>query len=404
MNRIEKLIKEKCPDGVERVRLGEVCEIYDGTHQTPKYKTNGIKFVSVENIDNIYNTEKYISEEDYNINYKFKPKCGDLLMTRIGSIGRCAVVTSNEPIAFYVSLALIRPKLQYVTSKYLKYILESKKGSSELRKRTLIHAVPIKINLGDISYVQIPLPPLYIQQEIVKILDSFTALQQNLEDELKLRQKQYEHYCDKLYGSDYEGMMNMDGVDETKVVTFDDLGTITRGKRFVRDDVREEGQPCIHYGDMYTYYGTKASKAKTYLDRDFPKKMRYANKGDVVIVGAGENNYDIGVGLVWMGDEPAAVHDACYILEHNINPMYISYYLRSNIYHLQLKKYVSEGKICSFSGKDLGRIKIPVQSPEKQSQIVQTLDHFESLISNIKTEIELRKKQYEYYREKLLTF
>ena len=132
--------------------------------------------------------------------------------------------------------------------------------------------------------------------------------------------------------------------------------------------------------------------------------MSYAQKGDIVIVGAGENDYDIGVGLVWMGDEPVAVHDACYILKHKQNPMYISYYLRSNIYHQQLKSYVSSGKICSFSKEGLGKIYIPIQSEEKQRSIVSTLDAFEQYISKLERLITLHEKQYAYYREKLLTF
>lgn len=391
MNRIEKLIKEKCPDGVRYTKLGQISNLIRGRVISKNYVNEHSGCYPVYSSQTSNNGEfgridTYMFDGDY-VTWTTDGAYAGTIFRRTGKFNItniCGLIDLNNEC---ITTDFLYYWLSINTEKYVNRATDNPKLMSNVMET-----------------VEIPLPPLSIQQEIVEILDSFTALQQNLEDELKLRQKQYEHYCDTLYGSDYEGMMNMDGVDETKVVTFDDLGTITRGKRFVRDDVREEGQPCIHYGDMYTYYGTKASKAKTYLDRDFPKKMRYANKGDVVIVGAGENNYDIGVGLVWMGDEPAAVHDACYILEHNINPMYISYYLRSNIYHLQLKKYVSEGKICSFSGKDLGRIKIPVQSSEKQSQIVQTLDHFESLISNIKTEIELRKKQYEYYREKLLTF
>ena len=120
--------------------------------------------------------------------------------------------------------------------------------------------------------------------------------------------------------------------------------------------------------------------------------------------GTAEIDYDIGVGLVWMGEEPAAVHDSCYILKHHQIPMYISYYLRSNIYHQQLKKYVSSGKISSFSAEGLGKVYIPIQSEDKQRQIASILDTFEIYISKLEKMIELRQKQYEYYREKLLTF
>ena len=93
---------------VEWKYLNEICGIYDGTHQTPKYTESGVKFVSVENINAPYSSQKYISEEDYSKNYKTKPQKGDVLMTRIGDVGTCAVLDNDEPIAYYVSLALLR--------------------------------------------------------------------------------------------------------------------------------------------------------------------------------------------------------------------------------------------------------------------------------------------------------
>lgn len=184
--------------GVEMKTLGEVCEIFDGTHQTPSYVKSGIKFVSVENIKDIYSSCKYISLEDYQKNYKTKPQKGDVLMTRIGDVGSCAIVYGNEPIAYYVSLALLRPSIDILLSHYLKYILESKTGKTELRKRTLLTAVPLKINLGDIGKIRLPLPPLSEQSRIVSILDTFEASIHNLEAQLEQRQKQYKYYRNKL--------------------------------------------------------------------------------------------------------------------------------------------------------------------------------------------------------------
>ena len=86
MSKLEELIQQLCPDGAEYKRLNTACEIFDGTHSTPDYKSEGVKFVSVENINNLYETKKYISFEDYS-KYKVKPQVDDILMTRIGSIG-----------------------------------------------------------------------------------------------------------------------------------------------------------------------------------------------------------------------------------------------------------------------------------------------------------------------------
>lgn len=167
MTKLEQLIEELCPNGVEYRTLNTICNVYDGTHQTPQYTDSGIKFASVENIADPYATEKYISVSDYE-KYKIKPQRNDLLMTRIGSIGVCTVIESDEPLAYYVSLALLRPDNSILNSRYLKYAIESLHCRKELRKRTLVNAVPIKINMGDIGKITLPVPPLPVQCEIVR--------------------------------------------------------------------------------------------------------------------------------------------------------------------------------------------------------------------------------------------
>ena len=187
-----------------------------------------------------------------------------------------------------------------------------------------------------------------------------------------------------------------------------EIGTFERGRRFVHADDRDEGIPCIHYGELYTHYGIWADKVKTHINPDITTKLRYAEKGDVVIVAAGENNTDIGVGVAWLGNEKVAVHDACFIFRHKQNPKYISYLLRTNGYHQEIKKHVSEGKICSISAEGLAKAKFPVPPIEIQNRIVKVLDNFDSICSDLQiglpAEIDARKKQYEYYRDLLLSF
>lgn len=254
------------------------------------------------------------------------------------------------------------------------------------------------------SHFKIPIPSLSEQNRIVGILDTFTASIDNLKQQIEQRKKQYEYLIDSAFGGTYKEMMKKAESGEMRVETLSSHGTFTRGKRFVRTDIVDEGQPCIHYGDMYTYYGISATIAKTHIPEDFPKKMRYANKGDVIIVGAGENNEDIGVGLVWFGERPAAVHDACYIYQSDFDPLFLSYFLRSGIYHLQIKSNVVRGKICSISADGIGRALIPIFPIEKQREIRDKLLPFEDLLVNLQQQLEQRQKQYEYYRNKLLSF
>ena len=150
--------------------LNDIARVYDGTHNPPTYTDSGIPFISVENITDIYSSQKYISREDYEL-YKHKPEHGDIFMTRIGSIGKCAVYESFDPLAYYVSLALIKPNKDMVHPKFLKYYIESSDGAFELRKRSLLKAFPMKINLGEIGKIKVIVPAKDKQLEFVKIAE-----------------------------------------------------------------------------------------------------------------------------------------------------------------------------------------------------------------------------------------
>lgn len=254
---------------------------------------------------------------------------------------------------------------------------------------------------GTISSLSIPVPPLPVQEEIVRILDNFTTLEAELEAELDCRKRQYEYYRDKL-------LNKSKSENEYKRVKLGEIGTFTRGRRFVHADDRDEGIPCIHYGELYTHYGVWADKVKTHINPELTTNFRYADKNDVIIVAAGENNVDIGIGVAWLGNEKVAVHDACFIFKHNQNPKFISYALRTYDYHQQIKSKVSQGKICSISADGLANAEIPLPPLAVQERIVNVLDNFEQLCNDLgiglPAEIEARKKQYEYYRNKLLSF
>lgn len=260
------------------------------------------------------------------------------------------------------------------------------------------------ISKKQVQELLIPIPPLFKQQRIVDILDTFTSSIENLKEQIVQRRKQYEYYRDKLYYPNKESLLMAAEEGKVEVRTLDEIGTFTRGRRFVRTDIVPEGVPCIHYGDMYTYYGISAEETPTYLTKEIAARLRFAKKGDVVIVAAGENDLDIGVGVAWLGEDDVVVHDACFIYKHDMNPKYISHYLRSRNYHQQIRMGVVDGKICSISAKELGRTLIPVPPLSQQQHIVDTLDKFEASIQNLEAQLSLREKQYEYYRNNLLSF
>ena len=384
---------------VEIVKLEDIAEVYDGTHQTPDYKKNGIPFVSVENIDNIYNTEKYISEEDYEKNYRIKPKIDDIFMTRIGTIGKCAIVTTNNPLAYYVSLALLRPNKNKIDSTYLKYIIESRIGKKELNKRILFTAVPIKINKGDIDKLEIPLPPLEVQKRIVEVLDNFEKICNDLNiglpAEIEARQKQYEFFRNYLltFKEDSVNSLRQDKTrqDIYRLLTYIfgyiniELGEILKikngsdYKKFNTGNIPVYGSGgIINYTDTYIY-----------------------DKESVLIPRKGS------IGNLFYVDKPFWTVDTIFytVIDKDIViPKYIYYYLSK----VNLEKLNTAGGVPSLTQTVLNKILIPLPSLEEQQRIIDILDRFDKLCNDISeglpAEIETRQKQYEYFREKLLTF
>ena len=152
-------------DAWEQRKLGEIVGIYDGVHQTPDYQDEGIMFLSVENISTLQSS-KFITEEAFERDYKVFPEQGDILMTRIGDVGTPNVVETSEKVAFYVSLALLKPRGN-VDSYYLCNAILSPLFQKGLRDRTLLTAIPQKINKDEIGKVEIFVPVCRDEQEAI---------------------------------------------------------------------------------------------------------------------------------------------------------------------------------------------------------------------------------------------
>jgi type I restriction enzyme S subunit len=142
--------------------LKELTDIYDGTHQTPSYKEKGVMFLSVENIKNL-KSNKFISEQDFENDFKVFPEKGDILMTRIGDVGTPNIVEEEAKIAYYVTLALLKKK--ELNPYFLKEVILSKNVQKEIWHRTLHIAFPKKINKNEIEKVRISYPKSQDEQK-----------------------------------------------------------------------------------------------------------------------------------------------------------------------------------------------------------------------------------------------
>lgn len=414
MNNIDELLKKCNSADIQYIKLGELCSII--TKQTGFDYSNHIKEKLIR--ERISGAVPYIQTKffegkrfDYDTDYyvpaevvsKFPKitldeKC--LLFSIVGaSIGNVGLFP-NDQICFLGGAICVAKVLPQYNVEYLYYCAESNVVQKQIKKKTK-GAGQATITIEDIREIKVPFPPKDIQESIVNTLNCYEEAKRILVTKLRMeadcRKKQYQYYLDTVIGNSSDNKVNLS-----------ELGTLTRGKRFVHADAVEAGIPCVHYGELYTYYGPVTSEVKSHIREDLRDKMRYASTEDLIIVAAGENKTDIGIGLVWEGKEKVAVHDACYILNHKQNARYLSYYLRTTDYHKQIRKYVSEGKICSISAEGIGKAIIPLPAINEQERIVDVIEKLDSkyskLMKDILDEVDFLNKQYEYYRDMVLSF
>ena len=173
-------------DAWEQRKLGDLVGIYDGVHQTPEYQDSGIMFLSVENIATL-KSEKYISKEAFERDYKVYPEKGDILMTRIGDVGTTNVVETAKKVAFYVSLALLKPN--GINSYFLSNAMKTNAFQKGLRERTLVTAIPQKINKDEIGKIDIFITNNDVEQQKIgayfSTLDHLITLHQRKCDQMK---------------------------------------------------------------------------------------------------------------------------------------------------------------------------------------------------------------------------
>lgn len=178
------------------------------------------------------------------------------------------------------------------------------------------------------------------------------------------------------------------------------IGELVRGSGLQKSDFTENGVGCIHYGQIYTYYGNYAYETKSFVSPTLATKLRKAQKGDLIIATTSENIEDVCKPLVWLGEEEVCVSGETYILKHNQNPKYLAYYLQTPIFFDYKKQNRTGTKVTRVHGDKLEKFELPIPPLEVQKEIVRILDAFTELTA----ELTARNKQYEYYRDKLLTF
>lgn len=371
-------------DAWEQCRLGDVTDIFDGTHQTPKYTESGVKFVSVENIDTL-ETEKYISYEAYKKDYSNKQaEIGDVLMTRIGDIGTAKVIETDELMAYYVTLALLKPKK--INSNFLAWIIASPEVQRDIWKRTLHIAFPKKINLGEINQVKINISSYEEQQKIgifFKSLDNLITLHQRELENYKLLKK---GFLQKLFPSngDTNPSIRFDGfTDAWEQRRLGELGSVAMNKRIFKEETSEDGD--IPFFKIGTFGGNPDSYISRKKFEEYKSKYSYPEIGDLLLSVSGS----IGRIVEYKGEE--------------------AYYQDSNIVWLKhdkrlinsfLKQFYSVVKWSGLEGSTIKRLynkniletEIKLPTIEEQYQIGTFFQSLDNLIT-------LHQRELDNYKE-----
>lgn len=166
-----------------------------------------------------------------------------------------------------------------------------------------------------------------------------------------------------------------------------------------KSDFTDSGVGCIHYGQIYTHYGTWATKTISFVAPDTARKLAKVDPGDLIITNTSEDLDDVCKTVAWLGDAQIVTGGHATVLKHEQDPRYLSYYLQTPPFFAQKKKRATGTKVIDVSAKSLAGITIPVPPLEVQREIVRVLDTF----TELEAELEARRRQYEHYRDSLLS-
>ena len=381
--RILEFIKQNCKN-VEFHALGDVCDfLKTSTLSKDKLIENG-EFPVVNS-----------SKEFYGYYDKFNNDGNTICVASRGNAGFVSYV-EQKFWAGGLCYPFRSKNENNINTKFIFYFLKSKENSI-ISNLVSFGAIPA-LNKSDLQNFKIPVPSLEVQNKIVEVLDSFSSLVRSLVREKTAREKQYKYYLNHL----------ITNARNSRILKLGEVCEFVRGGNFQKKDFLDSGFACIHYGQIYTHYGIWADKTKTFISPELAKKQKIANKNDIVMAITSENVEDVCKCTAWLGDEPVAVGGHSTIIKHNQNAKFLSYYFHSN-YFANFKPKIAQGvKVMEVYPKNLAKVEIPLPPLDEQERIVRILDSLNELANGLSAgipkEIELRQKQYEYWRDRLLEF
>ena len=366
MSKLDELIAELCPDGVEYMPVGELCSIQTGSQ------------INKENFKNVGEYPVYnggINPSGYHDDFNTEANT-----IAISQGGASAGFVNWVDVPFFAGAHCytIKNVSKLILNRYLYFYLKNKQDDIQNSK----HGAGIPgLNSRAIKNLRIPVPPLPVQQEIVRILDNFTELTTQLTAEIEARKKQYEYYRDWLLSQEELNKLCPDGVEYSKLDSICNL--ITTGKLNANAMV-ENGK--------YPFFTCDANPYRI---------NEYAFDTTAIIISG--NGSQVGHINFYQGKFNA--YQRTYVLSefNNVDVKYLLHYLKGNLNNYIIL-HSKKGSVPYITMPMLKNFSVPVPPMPVQQEIVRIPDNFTELIAQLETELEARQKQYEYYRDKLLTF
>ena len=388
MSKIDELIAKLCPNGVEYKKLGQLGEFIRGSGLQKKDITdfdNGFGAIHYGQIYTYYsihtNKTKSFVASAHSKNLK-KAKSGNLVIatTSENDTDVCKAVAwlGKKDIAVSSDACIYRHSLE---PKYVAYFFQSEQF--QLQKLGNFTGTKVRrVSPSCMAKFLIPVPPLEIQREIVKVLDTFTKLEAELEAELEARRRQYHYYRDQL--------LNFEGRDDVQWMTLGEVTKINTGQK---------PSNILEVATDFEYINAGTSRSGYCVASNC--------EGDTVTTPSRGQG---GIGYVGYQKKTFWLGPLCYKLQSLDNDILINKYL---FYVLQSKNELllglkKEGGVPAVNKSDIIKLEIPVPPLEEQTRIVTILDKFDALVNDLScglpAEIAARRKQYAYYRDRLLTF
>ncbi|MFP6352189.1 restriction endonuclease subunit S [Helicobacter pylori] len=437
MHKIERLLQTLAPKGVEFKTLEEVFEIKNGytpSKNNPEFWKNGtIPWFRMEDIrengrilkDSIQHiTPKALKGK------KLFPK-NSIIISTTATIGEHALLIvdslANQRFTFLSKKANCNLALDMKFFFYQCFLL------GEWCKNNINVSGFASVDMSAFKKYKFPIPPLEIQQEIVKILDAFTELNTELNTELKARKKQYEYYQNML--------LDFNDINQNHKDAKMSVKTYPKRLKTLLHTLAPKGVEFRKLGDIGEFYGGLVGKSKKsfsqgnkfyvpyvnvfnnpQLDLNALESVQIGDKekqntiqlGDVLFTGSSENLEDCAMSCVVTQkiEKDIYLNSFCFgfrFFDKNLfNPSFLKHFLRDYNFRKNISKVANGVTRFNVSKQLLSQITIPIPPLEIQQEIVKILDQFSllttDLLAGIPAEIKARKKQYEYYREKLLTF